>query len=161
MANVNPIPQGYGTITPGLVVRNGSKAIDFYKQAFGAEERMRMPGPDGKSIMHAELKIGTSVFMLNDENPAWNVFSPEHYKGTSCGFYLYVNDADAWQKRAIAAGATEVMPVMEMFWGDKMGCVTDPFGHKWNIATHTRDLSPDEIKKGQETWMKEMAQQKK
>ena len=100
MANVNPVPEGYGTITPGLVVRNGAKAIDFYKKAFGAEERMRMPGPDGKSIMHAELKIGSSIFMLNDENREWGALSPESLNGTPCGFYLYVNDADAWQKRA-------------------------------------------------------------
>ena len=160
MANVNPVPEGYGTITPGLVVRNGAKAIEFYKKAFGAEERMRMPGPDGKSVMHAELKIGNSIFMLNDENPQWDSLSPETLKGTPCGFYLYVNDANAWQKRAIEAGAKEVMPVQDMFWGDKMGCVMDPFGHKWNIATHVRDLSMDEIKKGQEAWMKEMMSQK-
>ncbi len=160
MAKVNPIPQGYGTITPGITVREGSKAIDFYRRAFGAEERMRMPWPDGRSIMHAELKIGTSIFMLNDENPAMNAFSPEHYKGSPCGFYLYVEDADGTQKRAIAAGAREVMPVMEMFWGDKMGCVTDPFGHRWNIATHTRDLTLEEMRHGQEAWLEEMAQKK-
>jgi uncharacterized glyoxalase superfamily protein PhnB len=159
MANVNPVPEGFSTITPGLVVRNATKAIDFYKKAFNAEERMRMPGPDGKSIMHAELKIGNSIFMLSDENPEWGSLSPEALNGTPCGFYLYVNDANAWQKRAMDAGAKEVMPVTEMFWGDKMGCVMDPFGHKWNIATHTRDLSMDEIKKGQEEWMKEMASQ--
>lgn len=161
MANVKPVPDGYGTITPGIVVRNGVKAIDFYKKAFGAEERMRMHGPDGKSVMHAELKIGNSIFMLNDENPQWGALSPESLNGTPFGFYLYVNDADASQKRAVAAGAKEIMPVQDMFWGDRMGSVQDPFGHKWNIATHNRDLSMDEMKKGQEAWMKEMAAQKR
>jgi PhnB protein len=159
MARVNPIPEGYGTITPGITVSDGDKAIAFYKRAFGAEERMRMAGPFGKGIMHAELKIGTSIFMLSDENPAMNAFAPEHYNGSPCGFYLYVEDAEKTQKQAMAAGAREVMPVMDMFWGDKMGCVIDPFGHKWNIATRTRNLTPDEIKTGQETWLKEMAQQ--
>jgi uncharacterized glyoxalase superfamily protein PhnB len=160
MANVNPIPEGYGTLTPGLVVRDAAKAIEFYKKAFGAEEKMRMPGSDGKSIMHAEMKIGNSIFMLNDENRDWNALSPESLNGTPCGFYLYVNDADALQKRALAAGAKEVLPVQDMFWGDKMGAVMDPFGHKWNIATHTRDLSMEEMKKGQEAWTREMAAQK-
>ena len=160
MAKVNPIPEGYGTITPGITVRDAGRAIDFYKNAFGAVERMRMPGPDGKGIMHAELKIGTSLLMLNDENPAMNVFAPEHYKGSPCGFYLYVQDADAAYKKALAAGAKEVMPVADMFWGDRMGAVTDPFGHKWNIATHTRDLSPEEMKKGQAAWLEQMAQKK-
>ena len=160
MAKVNPIPEGYGTITPGITVRDGSKAIEFYKKAFGAEERMRMMGPDGRSIMHAELKIGTSIFMLNDESPQMNSFSPEHYKGSPAGFYLYVSDADAVQKKALAAGATEVMPVTDMFWGDKMGCIQDPAGHKWNIATHVRDMSPQEIQKGQEAWLAEMAKKK-
>jgi uncharacterized glyoxalase superfamily protein PhnB len=160
MAKVNPIPQGYGTITPGITVRDGAKAIDFYKRAFGAEERMRMPGPDGRSVMHAELKIGTSILMLNDENPSMKAYSPDHYDVSPCGFYLYVEDADGAQKKAIAAGAKEVMPVMEMFWGDKMGCVTDPFGHKWNIATRTRDLTPEQIKNGYEEWLEQMTQKK-
>ena len=95
--------------------------------------------------------------MLNDEHRDWGALTPETLNGTPRGFYLYVNDADAWQKRALEAGAKEVMPVQDMFWGDKMGCVLDPFGHKWNIATHVRDLSVDEIKKGQDAWMREMA----
>lgn len=161
MANPNPVPQGYGTITPGITVRDGARAIDFYKKAFGAEERLCMAGPDGKGIMHAELKIGSSIFMLNDENPAMDAFSPEHYKGSTGGFYLYVDDAEGVQRKALAAGAKEVMPVSDMFWGDKMGCVTDPFGHKWNIATHVRDLSPEEMRKGQQEWMEEMAQKQR
>jgi uncharacterized glyoxalase superfamily protein PhnB len=159
MAQVNPIPEGYGTITPAITVRGGKQAIEFYKKAFGAEERMCATWPDGKSIMHAELEIGSSIFMLSDENSSMNAYSPEHYKGTSSGFYLYVKDAESVQKKAIEAGAKEVMPVEEMFWGDKVGCVIDPFGHQWNIATHTRDLTPAQIRKGQEDFFARMDHQ--
>ena len=145
------IPDGFNTLTPHLVVKGASKAIDFYKRAFGAEEIRRMPGPDGKSIMHAELKIGNSRLMLVDEFPEMNAHGPESIGGTPVTIHIYVEDADAAFSRAINAGAQVRMPLADMFWGDRYGALSDPFGHSWSIATHKEDLTPEEIQKRMQT----------
>ncbi|HEY9870856.1 MAG TPA: VOC family protein [Candidatus Obscuribacterales bacterium] len=156
MAKVDPIPRGFHTITPSLTVKDAEKAIEFYKKAFGAEQKEICLGPDGKSIMHAELKIGDSIIMLNDEYPDMGCRSPNSLGGSPVSLYLYVDDVDAWYARAVGAGATSVMPVADMFWGDRFGAVVDPFGHKWSIATHIKDMTPEEIARGQEAWKKQM-----
>ena len=148
---INPKPQGYHTVTPSIVVRDAPKALEFYKKAFGADETMRMPGPDG-SILHAEFRIGDSVIMLNDEMPAMGSKSPKAYGGTPVRFYVYVENVDAAWKRAIDAGAKQVTPLQDMFWGDRLGCVEDPFGHAWNLAQHVGDPTPEEIQKGQKAF---------
>jgi uncharacterized glyoxalase superfamily protein PhnB len=141
------IPKGYHTVTPHLVVAGAAKAIDFYKKAFGAEEIMRFPTPDG-DIMHAEIKIGDSIVMLGDEMPGTK--SPKTLGGASVGFFIYTENVDASWKRAIGAGAKEAVPLADQFWGDRSGCVEDPFGHKWWLAQHIKDLTPEEIRKGAE-----------
>ena len=138
------VPEGYRTVTPYLVIRDAAKAIEFYKKVFGATETMSMPMPDGK-IAHAEIKIGDSMVMISDEIPEFGTKSPQTLNGTPVGIFLYVPDVDATFTQAIASGATEVMPVADQFWGDRYGKVRDPFGHQWNIATHTEDLTPEEI----------------
>jgi uncharacterized glyoxalase superfamily protein PhnB len=147
-APVKPVPEGYHTITPYLTVRDAAAAMAFYQKAFGAVERFRLPGPDGKAIMHGELQIGDSIFFLGTEMPGAECKSPATLKGTAVELYLYVEDVDAAYRRAVAAGAKEVMPVQEMFWGDRMGSLEDPFGHRWSVATRIKDLSPEEITKG-------------
>jgi PhnB protein len=141
---VNKIPEGYHTVTPYLVMAHADKAIEFYKEAFGARELVRLPSPDGK-VMHAEIKIGDSPIMLCDECPDWDALGPLTRGGTTVSIVLYVDDVDAVVSRAIAAGAKSVMPVTNQFWGDRMGTVIDPFGHKWSIATHVEDVSPEEM----------------
>jgi PhnB protein len=141
---VSPIPAGYASVTPYLTIKGAAAAIDFYKKSFGAEEVMRMPMPDG-SIAHAEIRIGGSVIMLHDENPQWNALSPTTVGNSSSSIMLYVNDCDAVFNRAVANGATVTMPVADQFYGDRCGNVTDPFGHKWCIATHIEELTPEEI----------------
>jgi PhnB protein len=155
-AKVSPIPAGYHTITPHLVVKDTRKAIDFYKRAFGAEERGIAQGPDGK-IMHAEIKIGDSIVMLNDEFPEFGGLSPSSTKADTCvSLHLYVDDADKLFKSALAAGAVETMPLMDQFWGDRYGKLKDPFGHSWSIATHIKDISPDEMKKAMDEAVSKM-----
>ena len=151
--NVKPVPEGYHTITPSLVIKDGARAIEFYKKAFGAKEIYHMDSPDG-TLMHAELQIGDSRIMLgsepgdhpgHDENCAK---TPAELKGTSSTFYLYVEDADAMFKRAVSAGAKDTMPMTDMFWGDRLGGVRDPFGYIWSIATHTKNVTPEQMKEG-------------
>jgi len=153
--SVKPIPDGYHSITPFLTVRDAARAIEFYKQAFGAVERGVMKGPDGK-VMHAELKIGDSLIMLSDEFPEFGALSPESIGGSAMGLHIYVDGVDAAFDRAVKAGAHVEMPVMDQFWGDRYGKLTDPFGHKWSIATHTKDLSMDEMKHGMDDAMAKM-----
>lgn len=141
---VQPIPPGMHTVTPHLVVRGAAKAIDFYKKAFDAKEESRLPGPNG-TLMHAEIRIGDSHVMLMDESPEWKSVGPQTLKGSPVTIHLYVNDADKTFDSAVKAGAKPVMPVKDMFWGDRYGVVEDPFGHSWSIATHTRDVSEKEI----------------
>ena len=146
MANVKPIPEGYGTLTPHIVVKDGRRAIDFYKKAFGAEAGGAFDGPDGK-FMHGEIKIGNSRMMISPENPQWGATSPATLGGSSVTLALYVTDTDKSFKRAVDAGAKPVMPPADMFWGDRFAVVTDPDGHKWSIATHVKDPTPDEMQK--------------
>jgi uncharacterized glyoxalase superfamily protein PhnB len=154
-SHVKPIPEGYPTLTPSLTVHDAARAIEFYQKAFGAQERFRMPTPDGRQIAHAELKIGDSVFMLADEMPGQDCKSPLALDGTPVGFYLYVEDVDAVFERAVDAGATIKMPVQDAFWGDRMGMVADPSGHLWTLATHIEDLSPEELaERGREAFEK-------
>ena len=143
---VKAIPEGYYSLTPYLVVKGAAEAIEFYTKAFGATEMMRMPGPGGK-IMHAELQIGNSVLMLSDENPERGYLSPASRGGNTSSVMFYTDDVDAAFRNAIAAGAKETTPVTDMFWGDRMGNLTDPFGHSWAIATHQEDVSPQEMEK--------------
>lgn len=145
--NVSPIPEGFQSVTPHLVIKNAGEAINFYKNAFGAEEICRMPGPDGKSVMHAELKIGSSVIMIADEYPQAGFVGPKSLGGTPVTVHLYVNDADATFQKAVKAGAEAIMPPTNMFWGDRYGQVTDPYGHRWSIATHVEDVSEADMAK--------------
>ncbi|HJV35663.1 VOC family protein [Geomonas sp.] len=151
------IPEGYGTVTPALTFKDARKALNFYKEAFGAKERYAMEGPDGKGIMHAEMMVGNSIIMLGEEHPEQQCKSAESAGGSPVGFYLYVEDVDAAFQRAVACGAQAQMPVQEMFWGDRMGSVRDPFGYNWMLATHTRDLSIEEIREGAQAVFTEMS----
>jgi len=152
---VNPIPEGTHTVTPHLIVRSADRAIDFYKQAFGAVEVTRHPSPDG-SIMHAELRIGDSPLYLADENPAWGALSPLALGGSPVTIHLFVPDADATFERAVQAGATVRMPIDDAFWGDRYGQVGDPFGHVWSIATHKEDVAPGEMMRRAEEFFASM-----
>ncbi|MBU5612985.1 VOC family protein [Geomonas azotofigens] len=143
-----PIPEGFHSVTAMFMFKDCRKAIDFYKNAFGAVERYAMPGPDGRGIMHAELQVGDSIIMMGDEFPGENCKSAETLGASPISFYLYVDNVDAAFRRALEAGATEKMAVQEMFWGDRAGSLQDPFGYNWMLATHTRDLSPEEISAG-------------
>ncbi len=146
MANpVKPIPEGYHSITPGLICRGADRAIEFYKAAFGAQELARMPSPDGK-IMHAELKIGDSMLFVNDEYPGMCA-APVPTSTPSNSLFLYVTDVDSLFNRAVEAGSRVDMPVQDMFWGDRYGKLTDPFGHSWGIATHMEDVAPEEMER--------------
>ncbi|MBI3945165.1 MAG: VOC family protein [Armatimonadetes bacterium] len=147
---VRPIPEGYHTITPVFVFRDSRRAIEFYKRAFGAEERGVMPGPDGKGVLHAELTIGDSIIMMSDENPFQPCKSAESLGASPVSFYLYVEDVDAAFERAVAAGAAVQMPLQDMFWGDRAGTVGDPFGHSWTLATRKQDLTTEEVAKAAE-----------
>jgi uncharacterized glyoxalase superfamily protein PhnB len=142
--HVEPVPDGMHTITPHLVCRDAVAAIAFYQKAFGAVELARLPGPQGK-LMHAMLRIGDSPLMLVDEFPDWGALGPQSLKGSPVTIHLYVADVDAAVERAVTAGARLTMPVADMFWGDRYGTIEDPFGHHWSIATHIRDMSPEEI----------------
>ena len=141
---VQAVPDGTHTITPHLVCAGAADAIEFYKRAFGAVEQMRLPAPGG-GIMHAALKIGDSMLMLVDEMPEWGSLGPKALKGSPVTVHLSVPDVDATLARAVAAGANVTMPVADMFWGDRYGQLEDPFGHKWSVATHVRDLTPEQI----------------
>ena len=155
---VKPVPDGMHTVTPHLICADGAAAIEFYKKAFNAVEVTRLPGPDGK-LMHAMIRIGDSPVMLMDEFPDWGTFGPKSLKSTPVVIHLQVEDADAMIKQAAAAGGKVTLPVSEMFWGDRYGQVEDPFGHLWSIATHVRDLTPEEIQQGMQK-MSEKQQEK-
>ena len=152
------IPPGFHTVTAALTVNDAAAAIEFYKKALGAEEIRRMPTPDGK-IGHAELKIGDSIIFLSDEFPQMGHKSPKTLGGASGSIYLYVEDVDGAFKRATDAGATTKMPVTDMFWGDRYGQVTDPFGHNWGLSTHVEDVAPEEMERRAKEWAQQMAQQ--
>jgi uncharacterized glyoxalase superfamily protein PhnB len=146
---VKPVPEGMHTVTPHLICGGAAEALEFYKNAFGAVELSRMPGPNGK-VMHASMRIGDSVIMLNDEMPEWGTVGPKSLKGSAVTIHLYVDNVDAAFERAVKAGAKVTMPLADMFWGDRYGKLEDPFGHQWSIATHVRDVSPEEMQKAME-----------
>ena len=152
MADVNPIPDGYPRVTPYLCVDGGDAAIDFYTKVLGAQERMRMPAPDGK-VGHAELELGNSVVMLADEAPDMGVLSPRSVGGTPVTVHVYVEDVDAVFEAAVEAGATALRPVENQFYGDRSGQFEDPFGHRWNVASHVEDVPPDEMERRMKEFM--------
>jgi PhnB protein len=158
--SVKIIPEGYHSVNPYLVVRNADRAIEFYKRAFGAEERFRIHGPDNKAIMHAELKIGDSVFMLTEESPDMKTLSPESIGGSPVSLYIYVKDVDSIFNQAVSEGATILHPVNDQFYGDRSGYLKDPFGHLWSIATHKKDLSPDELRKAGQAFFEQKSKAK-
>jgi PhnB protein len=148
-----PIPDGMHSVTPHLICAGASDAIEFYKKAFNAVELSRMPGSEGR-LMHASIRIGDSTVMLVDESPEWGMLGPKARKGSSVYIHLYVDDVDAFTARAVAAGATLVMPVADMFWGDRYGQLEDPFGHQWSVATHVRDVTPGEMREAMQNMSK-------
>ena len=152
---VKPIPDGYHTATPYLILKDAAQAIDFYKRAFGAAELMRMPGPGGK-IGHAEIKIGDSPIMLADEFPDMGHKGPRALGGSPVSIMLYVNDSDATVAQAVSAGAKLAKPVQDQFYGDRSGTIEDPFGHVWHISTHKEDVAPDEMDRRMKEAMKQM-----
>ncbi|HTN52645.1 MAG TPA: VOC family protein [Anaeromyxobacter sp.] len=158
MAQVNPIPQGMHTLTPNLVVRGCAQAIDFYKKALGAQEVSRFPAPDGKSIWHAELKIGDSLFFLNDEMPGMGREAPNVSNPVPVTMWLYVPDCDQVFKKAVEAGARSINAPTDMFWGDRCGAVADPYGYLWTFATHQKDMTRDEMVRAGEEFARRMAQ---
>ena len=155
-----PIPQGFRSVTPYLTLSDAARALDFYKRAFGAQEVMRMDGPDGK-IGHAEIKIGDSIIMLADEMPGTGGRSPQSLGGTTGGVFLYVENADSIFNQAVSAGAKVEAPLGDMFWGDRYGRLRDPFGHSWSVATHKEDVAPAEMSRRMQEAMAKMGQQTK
>ena len=154
---VSPIPKGYHSVSPYLAVEDATEAIEYYTKTFGAKERTRMEGPDGK-IGHAELEIGDSVIMLSDPFPQASTRPPHELGGTSASVMLYVEDVDAVVKKAVDTGSTIAMEVADQFWGDRFGTITDPFGHVWSIATHVEDVPPEEMAERAKQAMSAMAQ---
>ena len=148
--HVRPIPEGYHSISPAITCKNAAAAIEFYKEAFGATEFVRMPGPGGM-IMHAELRIGDSLIFVSDEFPGMSV-APTPRAVPSYSLFLYTPDVDAVFDRAVAAGAAVTMPLTNMFWGDRYGKITDPFGHSWGVATHVEDVAPEEMERRSAEW---------
>jgi PhnB protein len=153
---VKPIPEGYHTVTTYLAVENAAEAIDYYKRAFGAQEKVRMDAPGGK-IGHAELQIGDSIVMLSDPFPQATVKPPKEIGGTSASVFMYVDDVDSVVKKAVDAGGTVTQEVSNQFWGDRFGSISDPFGHTWSIATHVEDVPPEEMAQRAKAAMSEMA----
>ena len=146
MSNVSSIPNGMHTVTPHLVCAGAAVAIEFYKKAFNATETSRLPGPNGR-LMHASIRIGDSTVMLVDEMPEHGALGPKSLKGSPVTIHLYVDNVDTVAARAVRLGAKTTMPVTDMFWGDRYGQIEDPFGHRWSIATHIRDVAPTTCKK--------------
>jgi PhnB protein len=152
---VRAVPEGYHTVTASITCKDAARAIEFYKNAFGATERMRMQSPDGR-VSHAELQIGDSVIFLGDEFPGMTV-APTENSLPSSSIYLYVEDADATFNQAVSAGAQPSMPVTTMFWGDRYGKVIDPFGHHWGVSTHVEDVAGEEMERRAKEWMAQMS----
>ena len=152
---VKAVPEGFHTLTPHLTVRDADKALEFYKNALGAEVLHVARMPNGK-VMHAALRVGDSMLMLNEEAPEYGALSPLSTGGTGVTIHIYTKNVDEAFNRAVSAGAQIKMPVMDQFWGDRYGIVADPFGHKWSIATHTKDMSPEEIQRAQDEAMAKM-----
>jgi PhnB protein len=152
---VQAVPAGFHTLTPHLTVRNADKALEFYKNALGAEVLGAARMPDGR-IMHAALRVGDSMLMLNEEMPEYGGLSPQSLNGTGVTIHIYTGNVDEAFNRAVSAGAQVKMPLMDQFWGDRYGLVQDPFGHKWSLATHVKDLSPEEMQRAQDEAMAKM-----
>jgi PhnB protein len=152
---VQAVPAGFHTLTPHLTVRNADKALEFYKNALGAEVLGAARMPDGR-IMHAALRVGDSMLMLNEEMPEYGGLSPQSLNGTGVTIHVYTDNVDEAFNRAVSAGAQVKMPLMDQFWGDRYGLVQDPFGHKWSLATHVKDLSPEEMQRAQDEAMAKM-----
>lgn len=144
--SVRPIPEGYQSVTPYLIIKGAAKALEWYQKAFGAKEKMRLSGPDGM-IGHAELIIGNSHVMMADEHPQMQAFSPTHFQGSPVSLLLYVEDVDDVFQQAVNAGAETLRPVQDQFYGDRMGTLKDPFGHIWSLATHIEDVSQEEVER--------------
>jgi PhnB protein len=158
MATANPIPQGMHTLTPNLVIRDCAKAIEFYKRALGAQEIARMNAPDGKSVWHAELRIGDSVFFMNDEMPGMSRPAPSPENPVPMTLWLYVPNCDAAYKRAVDAGARSLAAPEDMFWGDRCAGVADPFGYQWSFATHQKDMTEEEMRRAGEEFARSWQQ---
>jgi uncharacterized glyoxalase superfamily protein PhnB len=152
------IPKGFHSVTPSIAVNGAAKAIDFYKKAFGAEEMSRFTGPDGARIMHSEIRIGDSVIMVVDEMPEYGSKGPKLYGGTPVSFFIYGDNVDAAWKRAVDAGGKPIMPLTDQFWGDRSGCLEDPFGHHWWLSQRMKDLTPDELKNAADQFFAQMQQ---
>jgi uncharacterized glyoxalase superfamily protein PhnB len=159
MARVNPIPEGTHTVTPSLVLRDCAKAIEFYKKALGATEVSRFAAPDGKSIWHAELRIGDSVVYVNDEMPGMSPPPPDATRRAPVTMWLHVKDCDAAYKQAIDAGGKSIGAPMDMFWGDRCAAVADPYGYAWSFSTHTKDMTQEEMRRAGEAFARQQAQQ--
>jgi PhnB protein len=151
------IPEEFHSVTPMFMFKEARRAMEFYKRAFGATERFAMPRPDGKGVMHAELLIGDSIIMMGEENPSEPCKSAETLGGSPVSFYIYLENVDEAFQRALEAGAETRMPVQDMFWGDRVGTVQDPFGYSWSLATHTKDLTPKELQEGAKAAFAQMA----
>lgn len=151
---VQPIPQGYHSVTPYLMTQDASKAIAWYIKAFNAVEKMRMPGPDGKGVMHAEILIGNSHVMLSEEMEGYPSASPQSLGGTTVSLLIYTDHVDHLFQQAIDAGGKVMYPLQDKFWGDRMGTLTDPFGHIWSLGQHIQDLTPEQMIKAAEEEMK-------
>jgi PhnB protein len=157
MASASPVPQGMHTVTPNLLFRDCAKAIEFYQKVFGAQEIARFPAPDGSSIWHSELRIGDSVLYLNDTMPGMPASAPTPEAPSPISLWLYLEDCDAAFHRAVGAGAKAMMPPADMFWGDRVAGVADPYGYLWNFATRKKELSPEEMRRGAEEFARSMA----
>ena len=155
MSQVKPIPEGMHSVTPHIICDGAAAAMDFYKKAFGAIEEVRLKGADGK-LMHGLIRIEGSAVMLMDEQPDWGALGPKALKGTPVTIHLYVPDVDAFVDRAVKAGAKVIMPIADQFWGDRYGAIEDPWGHHWSVATHMREVTPDEMRAA----MQQMAEPK-
>lgn len=151
---VSPIPEGYHSVTPYLIIKNAAAALDFYVRALGAIELFRIEGP-GKSVGHAEIKIGNSILMFSDEHPDLGFKSPTSYGGSPVGFMVYVPDVDAQFQKALDAGAKAIRPIANQFYGDRNGIIEDPFGHQWTLSTHVEDVPPEEMNRRAEEWAKQ------
>ena len=159
MTKVSSIPAGCNSVNVYLIVRDGQAAIEFYKKAFGAKGGICMTGPEGKGVMHAELAIGNSTIMLTEENEQWGLTSAETMGGSPASIHLYLDNVDSAYKKAIDAGCTELAPLMDTFWGDRYGKVSDPFGYQWGLATHIEDVSEEEMARRAADWFSQAAQE--
>ncbi len=157
--SAEPIPDGYNTVSICLVVDDAVEALEFYSRAFGAETVEHVPGPEGQGTLFASMRIGNSTVMLTDENPAWQMRSPRSVGGSPASLHIYTRNADAVYQRALDAGCTASTPLQEAFWGDRYGKVKDPYGYEWGIATHTEDLTADEIGRRAAEWFSKMGEQ--